>query len=704
MSCEEGLADAFLRAKQGIEDDEGSLRAFVVDNGLRYFGITRHGAGLVYREWAPAAASLSLVGDFNRWEPGAHPCARDARGVWELHLPDVRGRPAIPHGSRFRALVGIRAPHGVVCVQRVPAWAQRTTRDERSGAFAAVHVDPSAPGYAWRHARPPRPPSLRIYEAHVGMSSAEARISSWADFRTDVLPRIAALGYNALQLMAVQEHGCYESFGYHVTSFFAPACRFGPPDELRRLVDCAHGLGLLVLLDLVHSHASPNAEEGLAAFDGPRSRYFHAGARGLHGVWGSVLFDYGQRQVLRFLLANLAHWARGFRFDGFRFDAVSTMLRARGADGEPRAPRAGPAGAALGPGLDVCGAVYLMLANHALHEAFDELGLGRPALTVAEECSGHRLLCAPPLRGGLGFDFRLGLGLPPLWAHVAAHAQPGRWPLRRIASELCRRRPSERTIAYAECHDQCLVGGRTLACVLLGEQIHSHMSALAPLTPALEWGLAALKLVRLLTSGLGGDGYLNFMGNEWGHPEWVDFPREGNGHSLERARRRWDLADDPLLRYRWLAAFDAAMNAASERHGWLHAPHAAVLCADESAQLLAFERGGLLFAANTHPHKAVHAYALPLSTSYSTLVLSTDDAAWGGRSRAALLQPGSHAGEALLSLPAGCAFVLARSDHERALALQPAHGAARGGHRASAGGLGRSAGVGEGVLVTPLLG
>ncbi|KAG8468126.1 hypothetical protein KFE25_007178 [Diacronema lutheri] len=758
------LADAFVRTKLGIEQDEGSLRAFVIDNGLSFYGISRCGDGLVYREWAPAATSLSLIGDFNGWRPSAHACARNERGVWELYMPDVGGAPAIAPGSRIKVLVGICSPappHDVHLVERVPAWVRQTTRDEDTGGFAGVHVDPTRAEYAWRHPRPPRPPSLRIYEAHVGMSSNEPRIATWAEFRECVLPRVADLGYNALQLMAVQEHGCYESFGYHVTSFFAPACRFGPPDELRALIDAAHGLGLCVLMDVVHSHASANSAEGLSRFDGSRSQYFHSGARGHHRVWGSRLFDYGRDEVLRFLLSNLLWYARAYAFDGFRFDAVTTMLythrglqpcgtasagpaspRGEQPDGAPtlggggggrdgarahaaRVPRASPpaccslarsssvdshgsdgsSSSTPSSELDIDAAVYLMLANSMLHEEREHFGLPLPLTTVAEECSGHCALCLPPARGGLGFDYRLAIGIPPLWIHVLAESPPGRWPLAHVASELCKRRLCDRTIAYAECHDHSLVGAQTLAFRLMGTDMYHHMSRLSPLTPRIEYGVAALKLVRLLTSALGGDGYLNFMGNEFGHPQWVDFPREGNAYSLDKARRRWDLVDDPLLRYRWLYDYDRALNEAAEAHGWLHAPHARLACVDEGVQLIAFERARLLFVVNAHPEQPVQAYPVCVSGDYSTLVLSTDDALWGGRSRSLVLQRTVRPHELLLTVPPACAFILASCD----LDVRPAEpwgataGAPGAAHAAIALGGGVDGPQGGAVLFTPLI-
>lgn len=686
----------FARTLRGIERDEGSIAAFALSNGLEYFGLTRVPGGVCYREWAPAAVSVALIGDFNGWRAhDEHRCARNAWGVWELFLPDVAGRPAIAHGSRVKALVGVcdasckatasarPSDEPARVVARIPAWIQRTHRDPTSGGFSGVYVDPHEQPYAWLHPRPPRPGTLKIYEAHVGISSGEERIASWEHFRVHVLPRVAALGYTALQLMAVQEHGCYESFGYHVTSFFAPACRFGPADELKRLIDAAHGLGLLVLMDVVHSHASANATEGLSRFDGSSGGYFHSGPRGHHGVWGSRLFAYGRTEVLRFLLANALHYAREYRFDGFRFDAVTTMLYApqglarKLASSQPLCAGAGgahvPSSAAHAAGhrtgtavhVDLDAVVYLMLANWALHDGYAMFGLEAPLITVAEECTGWPGLCQPPARGGLGFDYRLSIGVPPMWEAVASRHAPGRWPLQQVATELCKRRPAEPTIAYAECHDQSLVGAQTLAFRLMGADMYTHMTRLAAPTAKVEFGLGALKIIRLLTSALGGDGYLNFMGNEFGHPEWVDFPRVGNGWSAAHARRRWDLVDDELLRYRGLQAFDAAMHAAEAGLGWLAAPHASILCVDEPNQLLAFERAGLLFVANAHPTHSAHEYvARGARAEYGAaaeLILNSDALEFGGRARPASLRaaPGGEPGCVVFGAPPATIAVFA---------------------------------------------
>lgn len=167
---------------------------------------------------------------------------------------------------------------------------------------------------------------LRIYEAHVGMSSAEEKVNSYRDFADNVLPRIEALGYNCVQLMAIMEHAYYGSFGYHVTSFLAPSSRFGTPEDLKYLVDTAHGMGLLIIMDLVHSHAAKNVNDGINRFDGSDHQYFHAGARGNHDLWDSRLFDYSKLEVQRFLLSSARLFIEEFRFDGYRFDGVTSMM------------------------------------------------------------------------------------------------------------------------------------------------------------------------------------------------------------------------------------------------------------------------------------------------------------------------------------------------------------------------------------------
>ena len=581
-------ASASATADSNCAAAEPTLHDFLFRDGLHRFGIQPDGrGGAHFREWAPAALGVALVGDFNGWDASAHVCAPGPDGVWTAHLAAFP-----PPRSRYKIQITVRTARGPLTTLRVPAWAKSIARDDAGDACAVVD-DPML--YDWRHPRPSPAPlrsALRVYEAHVGIASAEPVVASYAHFRTAVLPRIASLGYNCLLLIGVLEHGYYASFGYQVTSYFAPAARFGSPSELQALIDAAHALGLGVLLELVHSHASSNTREGLSGLDGnDDGGYFVAGR---HKEWGSRLFDFAKVEVRRFLLANLAWWATAYRVDGFRFDAVSTALyrgRLDGCDGVEPDPAA-------------CG--YFALANRLAHELATP-----PLITIAEEHTSLPGLCAPASAGGLGFDFRQALGLPPLWARVLAPALGDGGPRRRpvplrlgeLVRGLCARRRDERRLAYCECHDQSLVGDATLAHRLLGPAIYGDGMRIDVEDASVARGVALHKLARLLTSALGGEAYLNFIGNEFGHPEWLDFPREGNRHSLLHARRRWDLADDPKLRYGMLRAFDAAVQPLAAR--WLGAPAPRVdgdgdgdeppcrYC--ERRQLVWFVRGGLLF-------------------------------------------------------------------------------------------------------------
>ena len=265
----------YERTLRRICELEGSLHAFCFTHGLHSLGLQREAHGYRYREWAPAALAVSLIGDFNGWDMRSHPCRRNADGIFEVFVPDD-GSTLRP-GGRYKARVHVRTEDGGdEWVDRVPAWARSTTQDAVSGEFYAVVPEPLHT-FAWRHPRPPAPVSLRVYEVHVGISSSEPVIAGWAHFRTHVLPRVKRLGYSALLLIGVQEHGYYASFGYQVTSFFAPSSRFGSAQELQSLIDEAHGLGLLVLFELVHAHGSSNPLEGLSTFDGSPGQYFLPG-------------------------------------------------------------------------------------------------------------------------------------------------------------------------------------------------------------------------------------------------------------------------------------------------------------------------------------------------------------------------------------------------------------------------------------------
>ena len=477
--------------------------------------------------------------------------------------------------------------------------------------------------YQWKHQVPhfdTKTEGLRIYEAHVGMAQEAEKVGTFAEFTQNVLPRIADLGYNAVQLMAVMEHPYYASFGYHVSNFFAVSSRFGTPEELKALIDTAHGMGVLVIMDLVHSHAVKNINEGLSYFDGTAGHYFHAGEKGEHTAWDSRCFDYSKYEVQRFLLSNIRYWLETFRFDGFRFDGVTSMLYS---DHGLERKFTGYADY-FDPRVELDAIAYLMLANEVVH------AVNPAAISIAEDMSGMPGLARPIEEGGLGFDYRLTMGIPDYWIQLLKEKQDEDWHIGEIYGMLRNRRIGEKHIAYVESHDQGIVGDKTLATQLMDTELHTHMRVFTT-SFVIARGIALHKLIRLLTFSLGGEGYLNFMGNEFGHPEWIDFPREGNNNSYWYARRQWSLVDNDTLRYKHLNAFDRAMQFLDKAHHLLVNENINLLYIHEEAKQIVYERGGLVFAFNFHPTASVTDWRVPLPQRADyRLILNTDDIVYGG--------------------------------------------------------------------------
>ncbi|TFK55591.1 glycoside hydrolase [Heliocybe sulcata] len=612
--------DVFRKWKDSIEQHEGGYDAF--SKGYLKMGLNVAQDGTVtYREWAPNAVDAVLTGDFNGWNRESHRMTKNEFGVWELTVPPRDGVCAIPHDSKIK--ISMVTPSGER-IERLPAWIKRVTQDLSVSPVydARFWNPPDDQTYTFKHARPPQPRAARIYEAHVGISTPEGRVGTYKEFTANILPRIRDLGYNTIQLMAVMEHAYYASFGYQVTNFFAASSRYGTPEELKELVDTAHAMGLTVLLDVVHSHACKNVLDGLNLFDGSDHLYFHEGSKGRHELWDSRLFNYGSHEVLRFLLSNLRFWMDEYMFDGFRFDGVTSMMYTHHGIGTGFS---GGYHEYFGPGVDIEGVVYLMLANEAMHELYPEV------VTIAEDVSGMPLLCIPASKGGVGFDYRLSMAIPDMWIKLLKHKQDDEWEIGNIVHTLTNRRHGEKSIAYAESHDQALVGDKTLAFWLMDKEMYTNMSDMTEMTPVISRGIALHKMIRLLVHSLGGEGYLNFEGNEFGHPEWLDFPREGNGNSFHYARRQWNVVDDPLLRYKYLNAFDAAMNHTEDKYGWLSAPQAYVSLKHEGDKVIVFERAGLVFVFNFHPTNSFSDYRIGVEEAGEYHVaLTSDEKKFGG--------------------------------------------------------------------------
>ena len=575
-----------------------------------YYGLHRTRRGWVFREWAPNATSMWLVGDFSKWRTNRlYECMRiPGSDVWELKLP----AKAIKAGDNYRLEMRWAGGRG----ERIPAYARYVVQDPETKLFCAQVYESK---YKWRHESPKASGSPFIYEAHVGMGGEEERVHTYAEFRDEVLPRVKKAGYDTVQLMAIMEHPYYGSFGYHVSSFFAASSRFGTPDDLKSLVDAAHGMGLRVIMDLVHSHAVKNERDGLSMFDGTDYQYFHSGAKGWHRAWDSRCFDYGKTGVLHFLLSNCRFWLDEYRFDGYRFDGVTSMLFWDHGLGDAFTNY----GMYFNGSVDDDAWAYLQMANRVIHESHPG------AITIAEDVSGMPGVAAPAKDFGIGFDYRMAMGEPDFWFRLAEKVRDDDWPMGGIYYELTNRRAEEKVVSYVESHDQALVGGKTFFFQLADAAIYWGMGK-DQHGLEVDRAIALHKMARLATAALNGGAYLNFMGNEFGHPEWIDFPREDNGWSYHHARRQWSLRDDPNLRFKPLADFDEEMlKCVRKMRG-----EPVELVANEPDKVLAFKRGKYLFAFNFNPTKSFEGYGIlvPPATEWRHL-FDTDEVRFGGQGR-----------------------------------------------------------------------
>ncbi|MBS3757200.1 MAG: alpha amylase C-terminal domain-containing protein [Desulfobacterales bacterium] len=608
--------EKILQTRQWLTGNRMSLADFAA--GHEFFGLHFRDNQWIFREWAPNADSIYLIGDMSDWRelPTFALENTGTDGIWEIRLsPDV-----LFHKDLYRLRIYWEGGSG----DRIPAYARRVVQDPETLIFNAQVWAPEQP-YQWRHpARSRDFNDLLIYEAHIGMAQEYEGIGTYTEFRENVLPRIVDAGYNAIQLMAIQEHPYYGSFGYQVSSFFAASSRFGTPDELKALIDAIHDAGLLVLMDIVHSHAVSNEVEGLSRFDGTDYQYFHSGGRGWHPAWDSRCFDYGKIQVLHFLLSNCRFWLDEYRFDGFRFDGITSMLYLD--HGLEKAFTSYDD--YFTENIDEQALVYPALANEVIHS------VNPHAVTVAEDISGMPGLGVALADGGYGFDYRFAMGIPDFWIKLTKDTADEAWPLGQLWYELNNRRPDERTISYAESHDQALVGDQTLIFRLIGADMYHHMHV-DDEHLRVDRGMALHKMIRLITLATAGSGYLNFMGNEFGHPEWIDFPRAGNNWSYRYARRQWHLADDPSLKFHQLAVFDREMIGLAKAYGLLDTPAAERLHEHDKNKILAFRRDRLLFAFNFHPAHSYEHYPIDCPAGAYRMILDTDRPDFGGHNRLA---------------------------------------------------------------------
>lgn len=610
--------ERFTERLKSLEKHAGSLNQFA--DAYKYFGInySSKDKGWYYREWAPAAHALYLFGDFNDWDRDAHPLSRKDNGVWELFLDEKTYKKRFVHGSRVKVRVDSRQGSR----DRIPAYIRRVEQDMETKDFTAQVWLPGR--FKWESDKPilQKDTNLFIYEAHIGMAQEKEGVGTYTEFAENILPHVKDAGYNAIQLMAIAEHPYYGSFGYHVSNFFAPSSRFGTPEELKELIKAAHKMGVAVIMDIVHSHTVKNINEGINDFDGSDTQYFHPGERGEHPHWDSRLFDYGKIEVLQFLLSNVKYWLQEFHFDGFRFDGVGSMMYFHhGYESFDRREKF------FREGVEYDAVTYLQLANQLIHN------INKNAVSIAEDVTGMPGLTHAVNEGGLGFDYRLGMGIPDFWTKLLKEYRDEQWNIHEMWHVLTDRVPGVKTVAYAESHDQALVGDKTIAFWLMDKEMYYHMR-IGDQDPVIDRGISLHKLIRLFTLSLGGNTYLNFMGNEFGHPEWIDFPREGNDWSYKHARRQWTLLHNDDLKYKYLYAFDKQMIKTVKLGNIFADEYARQLNMDEANKTIIFQRGDLIFIFNFHVNHSIpdYEFVVPEEGEYM-IILNSDSKAYGGFNR-----------------------------------------------------------------------
>lgn len=611
-------------------------------NAHNYYGIHHLENGWVYREWAPSAYQLYLEGDFNNWNQTSHPLTNLGGGNWEIYLDENQ----LWEGCKVKTVVDANMTR----TEHIPLYARRVVQDPKTITFTAEVTDDKKT-FPWTDSQFQGEKRMYIYEAHVGMAQEEGKVGSYREFAENVLPHVKQAGYNTVQLMAIMEHPYYGSFGYQVSNFFAASSWFGRPEDLKYLVNKAHEMGIRVLLDVVHSHAVKNTAEGINMFDGTVWQFFHDGPKGDHPAWGTKCFDYGKTGVLHFLLSNLKFWMTEYHFDGFRFDGVTSMLyhdHGLGTDFTSNDKY-------FSLNTHTEAITYLQLANELIRQ------VNPNAITIAEDMSGMPGMALPIADGGIGFDYRLGMGLPDMWIR-AVKGKDEFWDINKMWGEMCLRRPGENTIAYVESHDQALVGDQTMIFRLAGANMYTDMNKDCH-NPVIDRAIALHKMIRLFTLAGGGEGYLNFMGNEFGHPEWIDFPREGNGWSFHYCRRQWSLKNNGMLKYQWLNDFDEDMVKCTKENDIFGQRMADMRLMKAPEQTCAFYRNGLMFVFNFHFRNSLNNVLIPVpQPGEYTVILSSDDPKYGGFGNVAMqtystkLFDGQHYIE--LYIPARTCFVL----------------------------------------------
>jgi 1,4-alpha-glucan branching enzyme len=358
-------------------------------------------AGVGFAVWAPNARSVAVVGDFNGWDGRQHRMRRHPGcGVWDLFLPGVRP------GDVYK--FEIQGPDGTRLPLKADPYGTEMELRPRTGSVVtapAAHPWRDAEWMAKRGARNDREAPISIYEVHLGSWRRRPeegdRWLSYRELAEQLVPYVADLGFTHLELLPVSEHPFDGSWGYQPLGLFAPTSRFGTPDDFRAFVDACHGAGIALWVDWVPAHF-PVDEHGLGYFDGTHL-YEHADPRqGFHQDWTTLIFNYGRREVVNYLVSNALHWLDRFHIDGLRVDAVASMLyldysRKQG-EWIPNEH---------GGRENLTAVAFLRRLNELV------FGQVPGSTTAAEESTAWPGVSAPTWLGGLGFGFKWNMG----WMH-----------------------------------------------------------------------------------------------------------------------------------------------------------------------------------------------------------------------------------------------------------------------------------------------
>lgn len=363
-------------------------------------------AGVRFAVWAPNARGVSVIADFNGWNPARHPMRlRHGAGIWELFIPEAMG--AHP-GSRYK--FDVLGAQGHRLPDKADPLALRTELPPATASIVAQAGETAAP-FRWtdgdwmqRRARTDaRRAPLSVYEMHVASWRQQANDPEhgWDYLARTLVPYVRDLGFTHIELLPIMEHPFGGSWGYQPLSMFAPTARFGPPEAFAAFIDRCHAEGLGVILDWVPAHF-PTDPHGLVEFDGT-ALYEHEDPReGLHRDWNTLIYNLGRNEVRGFLLASALHWLEHFHIDALRVDAVASMLyRDYSREAGQWVPNQ------FGGRENLEAVAFLRELNTVVHERCPG------AMTIAEESTAWPGVTAPVERGGLGFTFKWNMG----WMH-----------------------------------------------------------------------------------------------------------------------------------------------------------------------------------------------------------------------------------------------------------------------------------------------